>query len=277
MRGKKTRVEEQLLFQCLRLILKPAVCFCLRHSLKLQGIIECLKLVYLDAAREQLAKNEQRVTDSRLHVMTGVHRRDIVRFKSHPPAFDKSKSLITKVLGQWQSNERFRSKDNRPAVLSVGSEESEFNHLVRTVNTDLNPATVLFELERVHAVERVKSGAKLVVKNYIPKGDPVSGFRVFRDDFADMLAAVEQNVLEEQELPNHHLRTEFDRIRPQAVAEIKHWFLREGHELHLRAREFLARFDQDLNPDSKFQGETVRVAIGSFSLVEEDELTEVEE
>lgn len=264
------QLSHKIVFECLRLVLRPAVALCLKHSFKLQDIVECLKLVFIDLAAEKLERSGEKVTDSRLHIMTGVHRPDIVRFRKEPPAFDQSKGLISKILGQWQNNKRFLLKSGKPAILSIGA-DSEFNNLVRSVNTDLNPATVLFELQRVGAVENVRGGVRLMVHNYVPKSDAISGFKVYADDFMDLCRVVDKNVLEEIELPHHHLRTEFDSIRSESAEEIKSWFLKEGHAFHLKANQYLAQFDQDTNPLPHYNGQTTRAVFSSFALIEEEQ------
>ncbi len=54
----------------------------------------------------------------------------------------------------------------------------------------------------------------------------------------------------------------------EALEEIRRWSAREGSAFHERARNFLSKYDRDLNPKLGGTG-TYRVAIGSFSVIEE--------
>ena len=263
-------LEQKTLSTCLRLILRPVISFCIKHSVKIQDLVECAKQVYVDLANEEITKRKQRVTDSRISVITGLQRRDILRLQETSQETSNSKNLISRVIALWQTDKKFTTAKGKPRVLSSGFEGCEFNDLVRKISKDLNPATVLFELERTQSIERTKQGIQLAMRSYIPKGDPEALFKLYADDSQDLLCCIENNTFKDLDLPEHHLRTEYDRIRPAALTEIKSWILREGHALHLRAREFLSRFDQDLNPDEAFKGKGVRVSLGSFSHISDE-------
>ena len=259
------KLERKLLLTALRLVLRPVVRFCFRHSIKIQEIVELSKVAFLDLARAELAARGERVTDSRLSVMTGLHRRDVSRLAREEIRLDKPIDLITKVIGQWQQDSRFVTKDGSPRALSTGADSSDFNELVRSVSRELNPATILCELERVGAVRWSKKHIKLVVEAYSPRGDVQAGFKILSDDIEDLMLAVEDNVIAGPAIPNLHSRTEYDRVRPDAVPEIRRWLLREGHALHEKARSFIAQFDQDVHPSDSYKGKTVKVALCTFA------------
>ena len=245
--------------------LRPVARFCLRHGIKLQDVVECLKTVLLDVAREQLP--EGKATDSRLSIMTGVHRKDVVRLGNPDLEAPRSLDLVSRVLGQWQGDPEYCTKGKQPRALSFGSDGSDFSNLVRKVSKELNPATVLFELERVGAVDSSGNKLKLAIDIYTPEGDLESGFKIFSEDSGDLLSAVEENLLRKNETPNLHVRTEYDKVRADAIPEIRRFLLREGHLLHEKARSFLASHDQDINPQEGFRGEVCKVGLGSFSLI----------
>ena len=176
-----------------------------------------------------------------------------------------------RVVGRWRTDHAFITKGKKPRVLSFGKEDSEFNDLVNRISKDLNPATVLFELERVRAVEKTTKGLKLKIESYVPKGNVEDGFRILAQDSEDLIGSVEENVLEINEIPNLHARTEYDSIRPEHIPEIRRWLIREGHLLHQRARNFISQYDQDINPDPKFEGEGQKVVFGTFSKMDPNE------
>ena len=107
----------------------------------------------------------------------------------------------------------------------------------------------------------------LVADNYIPKGDPNAMFTVLARDMEDLCVSVEENTIQGMDPPNLHLRTEYDRIRPEGIPALKAWMLREGHDLHLRARAEMAKYDQDVNPDPNFKEQGARVSLTAFSLI----------
>lgn len=255
-------------FQALiRHVIRPAVRFCLRHGITAQELIEALKREFVTQASTELGKRKEKSTVSRLSAITGFNRREVERLLTTTAELDSSKSLIHRVLSTWQSDPEFLTAHKTPRVLSHGTRESEFTKLIGKVSKDLNPAAVFAELIRVKAASTTPHGVSLVVHNYIPKGDPNAIFSILSNDLEDLTVAVESNALLNESPPHLHLRTEYDRIRPEGIQALKAWFLREGHEFHLRARAEMGKYDQDVTPDPSFTGRGARVSLTAFSLV----------
>ena len=263
-------ISSDVLLQCVRWTLRPLARFCLKHSIKIQDLVECMKVELFKAAQDELARGTTKATQSRLSILTGLRRREVDRLASGENKLASPRNLIAKVVGRWQDSGEFCTSQGEPRVLSLGEGTPGFAQLVRSVSNDLNPSTVLFELKRVGAIAETKRGVALVVHNYIPRGDALAGFEILARDNEALAGAVQENVLSKQALPHHHLRTEYDRVRPSALAALRAWFLKEGHAFHLRVREEIARHDQDVNPELGFEGETVKVSFTSFSYVEEE-------
>ncbi|RMD86346.1 MAG: hypothetical protein D6808_03595, partial [Candidatus Dadabacteria bacterium] len=176
--------------------------------------------------------------------------------------------LASRVIGQWQQNKRFLTKSRRPKVLSIDGDDSEFNKLVRSISQDVHPGTVLFELERIGAVERTKNGVKLVARAYVPKHNPKEGFRLLSEDVSDLMLTIEENIFLRDDNPNLHAKTEYDNISEEDVPKIRNWILKEGAILHQKARNFISKFDRDLNPKKKkTKGRRMRVVLGSYSRI----------
>jgi hypothetical protein len=105
---------------------------------------------------------------------------------------------------------------------------------------------------------------------YVPKGDPAAVLEMLGEDTDDLFMAVEHNAFrkDDAEPLNHHLKTEYRNVPQESLDEIRRWCMREGSAFHERARNFLSKFDRDLNPDLQGTG-VYRVVVGSFSVVGE--------
>lgn len=265
--------DRSLALKLLSLALLPVVRLCMRHGLKLQDLIDSAKVQMVHEGALELARNGIKSNASRISVMTGVHRRDVGNIEAGQlPEHSNGKDLIAKVIGQWQTDLRFLRSGGAPRVLSTQNGlKSEFARLVAAVSTDMNPASVLSELERIGAVEHRRGGVVLVKSSFVPKGEPLEGFKICVQDIDDLTAAVEHNLFNTEELPNLHARTQYDNVRPTGVEALKHWFLREGHRFQAQVREIISQHDQDLNPDASFKGRGVRVVLGMFSHVDKGE------
>lgn len=251
-------------------MLRPVLRLCLRHSLKLNDLIEIVKIVYVQVAKEDLQKRSEDVSVSRLSVMTGVHRKDVTRIYRNNDFRTRAESLVSKILGAWQQNPHFLTKSGKPRTISVEGSNSEFTQLVRSVSADLNPYTVLYEMERAGLVKRTARGLNMVSGSHISSENLEEGVMLLAEDLNDLVSGVEENVFERKEVPNLHLKTEYDKIDPRALPKIREWLIEQGEVFHRKARKFLAEFDGDLNPKRATDGEVARVVIGSFSRIEED-------
>ncbi|RIL08079.1 MAG: hypothetical protein DCC75_09490 [Proteobacteria bacterium] len=247
-------------------MLRPIISFCVARSLRLQDLIESAKFVFIEVAKQHLEERGQEANISRISVLTGVHRKDVVTISREGVPFGApQESLTSRVIGQWRRDKRFLDKASRPRILSFEAEDSEFNRLVRLVSTDVHPGAVLFDLERLQAVERTSSGIRLKSRAYVPKHDPREGFRMMSRDVDDLMNAVMDNVFSEsKELPNYHASAVFDNISENDLPKIRKWLFAAASAFHQRAARFLSRYDLDVSPNPKKKGGK-RVTLGIFT------------
>ncbi len=233
-----------------------------------------MKVVFVENAVEEIQNSGEKANVSRLSAMTGLHRRDVMRIFREEESEPKPGSLMTRVVGQWMNDAEFLGSRNRPLILTLEGENSQFRRLVSKVSRDLNPGTVLFELERVGSVARTPRGAKLLLSHYVPVDNAEEGFALLAKDSEDLIDAVDENIFSNPDIPNLHGRTEFDRIRSDAIPYIRNWLIEEGSAFHKRVGKFLAQFDTDFNPgdDGVLGGATV--SLGTFSMIREGDKEE---
>ncbi len=264
---RETSSSQNVFLDCVRQLLRPVLKFCLRHSVQLPDIIECCKVAFVELAAEQLKSAEAGISISRIGVMTGITRREVTRIYQDGERREGLVSLPTKVLGQWQGDKRFMTPLGKPRVLSLGAENSEFAELVASVSSDLNPYTLLYELERIGAVERTPQGAKLV-KFVFGSHEVQEIAKMMALDATDLMEAIHENTnRKKDEAANYHIVTEYDNIAHEAVPQIRSWILKEGTKFHARLRKYLSKFDCDINRNLPEQPAGVRVAVGGFGRV----------
>ena len=267
----KGKLTVQHLPALIRLLVRPLVGYCLRQRVPIQDLFELLKEEYLRSAVEQLERKKERVTTSRLSLMTGIHRRDVTRLTESPELSEFQATVLVRVVALWQHDPRFQTTRHEPRVLTFGTVGSEFHELVAAVHREFNPATILSELEHTGVVTRTARGIRLELQSYSPRGNPEQGFAILSRDIQDLISVVDRNTAGNESLSNLHVRTEYDRVRASAIPEIRRWLLQEGHNFHRKVREMVSKFDQDISPTSADPGPVVRVAVGSFGIIDEGE------
>jgi len=252
------------LSQYLAPLLRPVALLCVRHGLKIQELFEASKRALLEAARGELLRQGLELNTSRLAVMTGLQRREVMRLLQTPQDESGQANLLLRIVGAWQQGKRYLDRRGKPLALDCEGAESAFAKLVQSVSQDLNPYTVLFELERVGVVERVNGEARLVSQVYVP-GDLGHGMQLLSQDQEALVLGVSENIFDQPKVPHLHIATHYDNIPESRLGEIKEWLLRKGREFHQEARAYLGSFDCDVHPEmAEGQGRS-RVLVGTFS------------
>ena len=260
-----TTRREEILRECLEISVRPLVRFCLRRSLGLHHLVEALKAVFVQCATDEIKRNGGKITLRRISVMTGVHRRDVTRLGKNDQKKTDTSNFPVRIITRWRQDQRFLSTSGKPRVLSYKGADSEFTKLVRSESSEIKPGTVLFDLERVGAVQRTAMGLKLIARAYISKGDWIEGFHMLARDTQDLMDAIVDNLeVEEEKRYNFHAHTVFDNISISELPKIQNWFLRSCSAFHRRAEKYLSRYDLDINPDKTKKG-GARFAYGSFT------------
>ena len=260
--------DDNLYLRAVKVMLKPVVRFCLRHAIRIQQLTEIVKAVAIEAAAEILDASDQEPSISRLNIMTGIHRAEVARiFKYKDRKVRLEEHISFRVMSRWLHTKKYLTAEGKPRVLDVEGGGSTFFEMVREVSTELNPYTVLFELERTGLVERTARGVRMLTPIFSPK-DIGEGFQLLGDDAADLYSAVQENLTENPSVPNLHIKTEYTNVPASQLEKVRGWFLREGSAFHSKARAYLSKFDRDLNPRLPGDEPGTRVAICSFSIVD---------
>lgn len=256
----------------LRVLLRPVVSFAVRRSIKIQDCLEAMKEEFIRQATSELERRGENASTSKLSVITGLHRRDVDRMKEHSAPRKFGSDLLSKIIGQWQYDKKFSSK-SKPKKLSVLGAESEFFNLVQSVSKNLNPYTVLFELERAGHIENDGEFVTLKAKSLDIADNTEESLTLLENDLEDLSRSVEENITVKKQTPNLHAKTYFDNIAVEYEPEIRRWFLEKGKAFHEEARKYLSQFDVDVNEKLKDKPAGIRASIGTFSRIEVDDGT----
>ncbi len=258
-------IQQNQLYQSIRVMLRPIVRFCLNRAMKVQDILECLKFALIDVGVEEISKFDERVNVSKLSVATGLRRREVMRIYQQGDHKAWAVGLTTKVIGAWQTDHRFLTKQRKPRVLSLAGQESEFVRLVRSVSQDVPTASVLFDLERMGAVQRTERGVELLVEGLPGERDLSEACRMLGEDVNALIRAIEENVEREHKTPNLHLRTVFDNIAAEDLNELRQIILKAGSDFHTKLAKRVARYDLDIRPRPGVKGGG-KVTVTSFGV-----------
>ncbi len=257
-----------LSFENMVMLLKPIAGFSRRRAIKYQEIQEALKQALVRVAQEELETNGIAISISKLSAMTGLQRPDVVRLLAVESETPK-RSILARVLGHWAGTRRFRDRDGRPRLLSYAGKHSDFWKLVLTVSRELNPYAVLFDLKRLGLVQEEKEGLRLISTITVDPKNVDHSLGLLAEDVQDLVAAVEENTFASPDVPNLHLRVQYDNIPPKELQKLRRWCLEEGSKFIARAQAQFARHDRDLNESLADLPGDGRVMLGVFAVTKE--------
>lgn len=250
-----------------RRVLRPLVRLLLSHRLGYPWLCEVLREIYVEVAEQDFPLDGKPQTDSRISLLTGVHRKSVHELRSPeagkaqhtPPAI----TLGTQLVARWVSDPAYAAEGGAPAPLPrlarQGGEVS-FESLVASVSKDIRARAVLDEWLRLGVV---RQDGDLVVLN-TDAFVPAQGFEekvfFFGRNVHDHLAAATSNVMGGSP-PFLERSVHYDGLRPESVyaltASAEESGMRTLKELNRLAAR-LARADAG-HPDA-----TRRINVGVY-------------
>jgi hypothetical protein len=147
------------MLQALRYLLEPLVRLLLNHGMAFPALAELLKRVYVDVAARDFALPGKTQTDSRISVLTGVHRKDLKRLRESAEAplnLAKSSrvSVQAQLLAKWLGDPSYLDARGRPLALPRQANQNgpSFEQMVNEVSKDVRARVFLDEWQRTDIV-----------------------------------------------------------------------------------------------------------------------------
>lgn len=161
----------EALVAALRKILRPIVRLMLHFQVSYPYLITLLKSIYVEVADNEFSADGKRQSDSRITLLTGVHRKDVKRLRtdlsiaSYAP---RTISIGAQLIAYWLGLDQFRGDDGKPLALplrsvSSSTPEPTFDDLVELVcRQDIRPRVILDEWLRLGIAHQDELGRVLL-------------------------------------------------------------------------------------------------------------------
>ena len=186
-------------------LLQPLAQLMIGHSLQLNTITEMLKKAMVEAALTQ-DDSERGITDSRIAILTGVHRKDVRRLresaapKTALEIYDPLMSIGAQVVARWISEPAYLNSRNTARILArspryAKAGEPDFSGLVAEVSTDIQARAVLDELMRLGIVrDSGETHVQLQSEAFVPQDGLSESFHFLAANVSDHLATAVHNL-----------------------------------------------------------------------------------
>lgn len=202
--------EPSLAVAAIAQVLQPMARLMIDHGLQLPAMVELLKRALVDEAAATYALADKGSSDSRIAVLTGVHRKDVKRLRDEPRAPESDMPMVSvaaSVVARWISEPRFLKADQTARLLARTPRRSipgepDFTTLVAEVSRDVSARAVLDELERLGVVELRDDGFVALKSNaFVPQKGLGESFRLLAGNVSDHLAAAAHNLAPDRRSP----------------------------------------------------------------------------
>jgi len=254
--------------QALAALLRPLAQGMVARGVALPVATEALKQALFAAAIEAGGQ-----TDSRVSLMTGLHRKDVKRLRTQPEdtAPRRTTNAGALAISLWANDPAFLDQNGQPKDLErTGTADAPgIDQLIRSTRADMAPGTVLRALLDHGAVVAREDGRyRLLTRSLIPSTGSAEQIAAFRTTLSAHLNAATHNLIADEDTPR-----EFDRaVRHSGLTEESITRLdalaREKAQALLEELDSLAR---DMKAAESGSSSSGRFTFGAYGLTEPPE------
>lgn len=146
------------LVSALRRLLAPLVQLLIARGVTYPYLCNLLKEIYVSCADQHFQLDGKTQTDSRVSLLTGVHRKEVRRLRASPSeqvVENIQMPLGGQLVARWTGLREYLDQQGRPLPLPrLASEggECSFESLVTSINKDIRPRVILDEWLRLGIV-----------------------------------------------------------------------------------------------------------------------------
>lgn len=221
-----TNTPPPALVRALLRILRPLVKILLTHGVTYPYLSNLLKSVYIDVALHDFQLPDKPQTDSRLSLLTGVHRKDVKRLARGvieeniaPPTV----SLGAALIARWNADPDYLDSAGQPRALPRFAAEggnTSFEALVTGLNKDIRPRPILDEWLQLGIVH-LDSANRVCLNSaaFVPTHGFDERAFYFGQNVHDHLAATAHN-LAKGEPPFLERSVYYDHLTAESVAKL---------------------------------------------------------
>ena len=215
------------LLAALRHLLRPLVRLLTAQGVTFPMLADALKQMYVEVAARHFGLEGKPPTDSRVSLITGVHRKDVKRLREEradqSQAMPETVALGAQLAAAWTNRKELRDRKGHPRPLprfaSQGGSRS-FEGLVASISKDIRARSLLDEWLRLGVVEiDDQDRVRLRTAAFVPsRGFEEKAF-YFGHNLHDHAAAAAHNLQGEGQ-PFLERSVHYEGLEPASVAKL---------------------------------------------------------
>jgi len=184
-------------------LLRPLVRLLVARGITFPALTDLLRELYVNVAEYDFALAGKEQTDSRVSLLTGIHRKEVRRLRGAGAPVSVVPAVVSRtsrIIARWIADPAYTDPQGHPLPLPRTAEgsASSFETLVSGITRDVRPRAVLDEwLDRGLAFTDAQDRIVLAEAAYVPRGDGAEGPQLyyFGRNLHDHIAAAVANIV----------------------------------------------------------------------------------
>ncbi len=266
MSQNKYSKTQAALVKAVTLLCKPLIRLLIEKGMTFPQLRELMKELYVEVADEHFSLDTIKPSDSRIFVLTGVHRKDIKRIREQ--AVDESlkvassASLSGEIVARWTSMPDFLDNKGKPRQLLKSGKDATpgFEQLVRSVSKDVRPRVILDEWLRLNIVRLKDEHVVLNQSAFVTNKEFNEMAYYLGHNVHDHVASCVNNILVESE-PMLERSVYYASLTEDSVSKLRSLASKKGNELLQHVNKQAIKF---YDADKHKADATYRMRLGVY-------------
>lgn len=235
----------------IRYLLRPLVRLLLTNGVSFPVFCDHVRSIYVKVADEEFKLPAKPQTDSRISLLTGIHRREVNRLRNEQASeinLPQQASMSALLLTIWSGHPEYLDAQGRPIFLprlASNSAGPSFESMVQSVSKDFRARVVLDEWLRQGIVTLDRDDrVHLCADAFVTPQDMEEKIYYFGQNIHDHMAATVHN-LTEDDSPFLERCVFYDKLSADSIKELADYSRQAGmkalHAVNKRAAELQER------------------------------------
>jgi hypothetical protein len=214
--------HQKPLFAAILRLLRPLVRILLSRGVSYGTFADLTKWIYVDVARKEFGIKGRKQSTSRVSVVTGLSRKEVMRVRQLPRPDDRESiekyNRAARVIAAWLRESDFQDAEGEPASLPIAGPGVTFSELVKRFSGDVPVRAILDELIRVGAVERLEDGRIcLLTRAYIPESSDADKLHILGTDAGHLISTIGHNLKPDSIGPLFQRKVAYDNLPDEVL------------------------------------------------------------
>jgi hypothetical protein len=239
------------LIKAVNMLCTPLVRLLIEKGITFPQFRELMKELYVEVANEQFSLDDKKPSDSRIFVLTGIHRKDIKRIRQQSEQDDQqinsSASLSGEIIARWSSMPEYLDDKGKPRqLLKIGKgNDAGFDQLVSSVSKDVRSRVILEEWLRLNIIRLKDDYVVLNRSAFVTNKEFKEMAYYLGHNVHDHMASCVNNILEEDE-PMLERSVYYASLTESSVNKLKATASKKGNDLlQLLNKQAIKLYDAD--------------------------------